>query len=369
MKILHLLSGGGIGGIEMLCCDIAELSKNQNEFCFLYSGGVIAEKMRENNIPVYSYYEENVLIRMNRLFSLVKRKQYEVVIVHHEGTGIYLFYLMLLYCFRKIKFIKYLHCSFEGEYFYQGKVLKDKIDYFFLKKVLKKSDGIVAVSEYVKRSYYENFVHNTDKIKVIYNGIRITQKTGETFKGQVKDEPLQFLYIGRLVEVKGIHLLLYAMKDLIAFGKNVKLDILGDGPLRFEYEELTRNLGLTEKVHFYGYRLDKQEFFDRAHVFIYPSIWQEAFGISIVEALSQGILCVASDGGGIPEIISDGKDGFLFQRGNRRQLTEVLLKAISCYESPKYQEITEAARRKSCQFDIYKTIGNLDKFLNSCSGK
>ena len=47
MKILHLLSGGNIGGIEMLCRDISELSHEQNEFCFLYSGGVMADEMEK----------------------------------------------------------------------------------------------------------------------------------------------------------------------------------------------------------------------------------------------------------------------------------------------------------------------------------
>ena len=361
MKILHLLSGGGIGGIEMLCRDIAELSREQNEFCFLYGGGVIAEEMKQKNTPVYFFYKKNLLVRIYKLLRLVKSKQYDIVIVHHEGIGIYLFYLMLLYSFKRIRFVKYLHCSFEDKYFYQGNRLKDKMNYDILKKVLYKSHSIVAVSEYVKQSYCKEFRCDKDKVKVIYNGIRVLQNENEEDNLQLRDETVRILYIGRLIEVKGVHILLHAMKKLIDRGQNVELDILGDGPMRFKYEQLSQKLGIGEKIHFQGYTLDKQIFYKRARIFVYPSIWQEAFGISIVEALAQGMICVVSNVGGIPEIINDGRDGFLFQKGDSDKLMEALFKAINLSKSPDYRKMAEEAKKKSQRFDINKTINDLQE--------
>lgn len=365
MKILHLLSGGGIGGIEVLCRDIAKLSQEQNEFCFLYDGGEIAEEMKRQNIPVYFYYKENLLNRALKLFQLVKKKQYDVVVVHHEGAGIYSFYLMLLYCFKKVRFIKYLHCSYEEKYFYQGHVLKDRINYRILKKTLTKSDHLVAVSEFVKQSYCREFGCDPDKVKVIYNGIKILQNTDRKERIQGKNESVRLLYIGRLIEVKGVHLLLHAVKKLLDLGENIELDILGDGPMRFEYENLTKNLGMGEIVHFQGYTMEKQKFYEQAKIFVYPSVWQEAFGISIVEAMNQEMLCVASDAGGIPEIIDEGKDGFLFQNGDIDNLTETLLRAINCSRSQKYWEMTAAAKQKSLKFDINNMIDELQKVYQS----
>lgn len=364
MKILHLLSGGGIGGIEMLCCDIADLGQEQHEFCFLFSGGEIAEKMKKGKTPIYLLYQLSLLERIKKLFFLVKREQYDIVIVHHEGTGIYFFYL-LLHCFKKIKFVKYLHCSFEKKFFYKGNVLKDGINYYFLKKAIKKSDGIVAVSEFVKQSYCHEFACSTDKVKVIYNGITTPEKVKRKYYAKKADDPVRLLYIGRLVEVKGVHLLLEAMKNLIDMGENVALDILGDGSMRARYEELSNILGIQEQVFFHGYRLDKQEFFNQADIFVYPSIWQEAFGISILEAYAQGVPCVASDVGGIPEIISDGKDGFLFQSENMEHMMTVLLKAVRCSRSLEYQKMAEAAKQKSCRFTIEDTINNLQKYCKN----
>lgn len=365
MKILHLLSGGGIGGIEMLCRDIADLGQDQNEFCFLFAGGEIAEEMKQKNISVYFFYEDNLCARILKTFRLVKKEQYDVIIVHHEGTGIYAFYLMLLYCFKKIKFFKYLHCSFEEKYFCQGNKVKNKINYFILKKTLMKSHCIVAVSEFVKQSYCREFACGEDKVKVIYNGIRVQKNAVKTDKIQIEGMPVKLLYIGRLIEVKGVHILLNAMKKLIDQGEDVELSILGDGPMRSEYEWLSKEQGIEEKVHFHGYVMDKQVFYEDAMIFVYPSVWQEAFGISIVEALAQGMLCVASNAGGIPEIIEDGRDGFLFQNGDSDDLAETLRKAINSGRSPAYEGMREKAIQKSQRFNINKTVNNLQELCSS----
>lgn len=358
MKILHLLSGGSIGGIEILCRDIAELSHEQHEFCFLYAGGAIADEMKQKNFPVYSYYSEKLPVRMRKLIQLVKRKGYDIVIVHHEGIGIYAFYLALLYRFRKTKFLKYLHCSFEEKYFYQGNKAKDWINYHILKKTLNKSDRMIAVSEFVKKSYCDEFDCNEDKVKVIYNGIRFTQEIEKSQKTKVKEDPVKLLFIGRLTEAKGVRIILEAIRQMVVTGENVELEILGDGPERSEYEDIVRKFGMEGKVRFEGYQLKKQSYYEKADIFVYPSRW-EAFGISVVEALAQEMICVASNVGGIPEIIEDGKDGFLFESGNVDNLVEVLEKAISSIRNGEYLHMAAAARQKSRKFDIYNMINDL----------
>lgn len=363
MKILHLLSGGNIGGIEMLCRDISELSHEQNEFCFLYSGGAMADEMEKKNVHVYRFYKENLFIRLYKLFRLVKVSGYDIVIVHHEGIGIYSFYLLLAYCFRKIKYIKYLHCSFEKKYFYSGKTGKDWLYYTILKRALYRSDCVVAVSEFVKKSYCVEFNYLPDKVKVIYNGIRIREKAERNIQIPDKDT-ITLLYIGRLVDEKGIALLLRAVKKLLDGGENVELEILGDGNKRQEYEAFSKELGIKDRVFFEGYQLQKQPFYDKSKIFVYPSICEEAFGISIVEAMGEEMMCVASDIGGIPEIIEDGKDGFLFRSGDVDSLTEAIRKAISCTKGQEYREIKMMAGRKSQKYDVTETIENLEDIFS-----
>lgn len=362
MKILHLLSGGNIGGIEMLCRDISKLSHEQNEFCFLYSGGAITDEMEKENVRVYRFYEDKLFIRIYKLFRLVKNAGYDIVIVHHEGIGIYSFYLLLAYCFRKIKYIKYLHCSFEKKYFYTGKTGRDWLNYSILKKTLYRSDCVVAVSEFVKKSYCVEFSYPPDKIEVIYNGIRIKEKAERNIQIPDKDT-ITLLYIGRLVDEKGIDLLLRALKKLLDGGENVELEILGDGNKRQEYEAFAKELGIKDSVFFEGYQLQKQPFYDKSKIFVYPSICEEAFGISIVEAMGEEMVCVASDIGGIPEIVEDGKDGFLFRSGDVEGLTETIQRAIHCTKGQGYNEIKKLAKRKSQRYDVTKTIENLENIF------
>lgn len=361
MKILHLLSGGGIGGIEILCRDIADLSKERHEFCFLYSGGEIADNMRKKNQPVYFFFEKSLLGRIAGLIKLVKEEQYDAIIVHHEGIGIYSFYLILNLLFKKIKFIKYLHCSFEEEYFYEGRKVKDLLNYNILKQVLKCSEHLIAVSEFVKKSYCKEFHCNTDKVSVIYNGIRFFENAEPVVEKREKSDEIRLLYIGRLIEVKGVKLLLCAMRELIESGEKVRLTILGDGPQYEEYAQLADELGIKENVYFKGYQLDKKSYYQQADIFVYPSIWQEAFGISIVESLAQGMICVASASGGIPEIIEDNVDGFLFERGSADSLTEKLLLAAKTCHSVQYETMVEAAKRKARSFCVNKMIDKLQK--------
>lgn len=362
MKVLHLLSGGGIGGIEMLCHDIAQISKEQHEFCFLYSGGVMAEQIQAGGAPVYLLFQSKLPIRIYKLWKLVKGQKYDVVIVHHEGIGIYAFYLMLTYCFPKIKYIKYLHCSFEKEYFYQGNRWKDGLNYFMLKKALFRSNRAIAVSEFVKKSYCKEFDYDAESVKVVYNGIRKQEISKKVQKKVKQDEKIGLLYIGRLVEVKGIHLLLHAVQKLAEKGEDVFLEILGDGPKRTDYEQLAKELHISEIVFFRGNQLDKQPFFDRTQIFVYPSVWQEAFGISIVEALAQGMICVAADVGGIPEIIEDGKDGFLFRQGDTSSLEDVCSHALLICRCEKAQdELANQAQKKAEIFNIQKTIADLQE--------
>lgn len=368
MKILHLLSGGGIGGIEMLCRDIADMGEEQNEFCFLFSGGKIAEEINEKGIPVYSFYKNKLYTRMVQLVQLVKRERYDVIIVHHEGIGIYAFYLSLLFFFRKVKFIKYLHCSFEEKYFFQGNRVKDILNYHILKKTLVKSDCMVAVSNFVKQSYCEEFGINKDKVKVIYNGIDTLQNANRFCRKHSERNVIKLLYVGRLIKVKGVHILLDAVKKLTDREENVELEILGDGSMRMEYERMAEELGIMDKVHFRGYVLDKQKYYENADIFVCPSIWQEAFGISIIEALAQGLICVASNVGGIPEIIEDGKDGFLVQSGNDSELAEALLKAKKCAKSPMHEEMQNKAIQKSQEFKIDQTINGLQKLCRELVG-
>lgn len=361
MKVLHLLSGGDVGGIETLCHDIARYGSGSHEFCLLFHGGMIADKMTEEGARIHRLYQSPAPVRFMKLYSLMRKGEFDAVVVHHEGTGIYAFYLYLGMLFPGVKFIKYLHCAFDPDHF-SGK--SGRVHYQFLKKTLDRSDAVIAVSEYVKKSYCDEFECQDRKVHVVYNGIKLSELKKTEKKAEVSaQETVSLLYMGRLVDIKGVDVLLHAVHDLLAEGIKAKLHILGDGGKKTEYQSLADRLGIKDQVSFHGFILDKAPYLQRCDLFVYPSICQEAFGISLVEAMDEGLLCIAAKVGGIPEIITDGQNGILYENDEAgKNLTEALKRAISLSEAAR-AAMVENGYKRAQDFSINNTIRYLEKII------
>jgi glycosyltransferase involved in cell wall biosynthesis len=137
------------------------------------------------------------------------------------------------------------------------------------------------------------------------------------------------LYVGRLTEKKGVRYLIDAMPRLLQKAPDAKLLIIGTGELEEELKELVISLGLRAQIQFAGSVLNKDlpEYYATADIFIGPSITAksgdtEGFGLTFVEAAMSGCLVIASDVGGIRDIIQDNETGFLVDPLNTHLLTE-----------------------------------------------
>lgn len=150
----------------------------------------------------------------------------------------------------------------------------------------------------------------------------------------------RILFVGRIERRKGIDLLLGAFINLLAKYPQSKLRIVGqDYGYYFDHKkgvdrlkQLVADYGITEKVEFLP-RMDRPRLLEQyawADVVVVPSI-NENLPYVVLEALSQGRPVVASDCGGIPEIVQDGKTGILFPTGDISELTGALLRL---WESP-----------------------------------
>jgi glycosyltransferase involved in cell wall biosynthesis len=123
-----------------------------------------------------------------------------------------------------------------------------------------------------------------------------------------------FIFAGRLVGWKGVKYIIDAIKCPVVHDLPVKLLIVGNGPEKNKLESKSEALGLTDRVIFLDFILhdDLPRYYSLADAAIYPSIGDEAFGISIAEAMACGMPVIASYIGGIPEVVgTDGSCGFL----------------------------------------------------------
>jgi glycosyltransferase involved in cell wall biosynthesis len=114
----------------------------------------------------------------------------------------------------------------------------------------------------------------------------------------------------RLIEQKGIPYALRAFQQIAASHPTAHLILVGEGDQRPALEALTAELGLTERVHFLGWRTDTAHIYAALDVFLMPSLW-EGFGLVLLEAMAQSLPVVGSRVSAIPEVVADGETGIL----------------------------------------------------------
>lgn len=119
-----------------------------------------------------------------------------------------------------------------------------------------------------------------------------------------KINPKRLLFVGFLLPVKGLNYLLNALAMLHQDRNDWHIDIVGDSPLRVEYEQMAKELGLENKVTFHGFKPKSKiaEFMRQADLFILPSIW-ENMPCVLIESMCCGLPIVSTTVGGIPEIV------------------------------------------------------------------
>jgi phosphatidyl-myo-inositol dimannoside synthase len=134
---------------------------------------------------------------------------------------------------------------------------------------------------------------------------------------------LRILCVGRLIEHKGQHQLIKAVKRLVDEGIDVTLDLVGTGDSLERYQSLTMQLDLTDHVHFLGYipREDIADQYTSAHIFVLPS-YNEGMSLALLEAMSSGLPVLATKGRGDSKLIIEGQNGYTYSLGDIDDLVD-----------------------------------------------
>lgn len=318
--ILHLISRLGVGGVENQLLLIARhYDRNLLSplVCCIREKGEIGWEMEKAGIEVIALrrrevhqFDPSLVLQISRL---LRQRGVHILRTHQYEPGFYGRLAALLAGTPQVI------CSFHNIY-RRRKWHRERINRFLSRF----TDRIVAVSECVKSDLVRYDSVPSHKVKVIYNGIDPAQ-----FEGEVRESEVKLALgisphcrvvgtIGRMTPQKGHALLLESFAELRKRG-DLKLLIVGDGPLRQSLQKRAEELGIGADVYFAGFRRDVYPLLRIMEVFVFPSLW-EGMPTTIIEAMAAGRGVVASDLAPIREIIPTSDLGILVSPNDERSL-------------------------------------------------
>jgi len=165
------------------------------------------------------------------------------------------------------------------------------------------ADAVVATSQAVARQVVDA------PARVIYPGVAVRQRNPPALGPRAATETI-IGAAGRLVRLKGLDALLHAVATLRGEFPGLRVEIAGSGPERARLEQLRDQLQLQSCVEFLGWINDLASVLPRWDIFVMPSL-EEGFGISALDAMAEGLPVVATRVGGVPELVENGKTGWL----------------------------------------------------------
>ncbi len=318
----------------------------------------LADRIKELKIPVYS---ANVSSKYDikaawKLYKLLKNINPDILhthLFHSDITG---------RIFGKACGIPVIINTVHNIKF--GNRLRD----FINKKSDFMSDYTVTICQAATDVMVKKKLVSPDKIKVIYNGIdpdkyfinksasvkeRITAELG-----LAADKNLA-ISIGRLRYVKGFSYLLQALKLIEEELANWHFLIVGDGELRSQLEEEAYNLGLSDYVSFPGVRDDIPQLLAASEFLVLSSLW-EGLPLVIEEGMAAELPVIATKVGGVPELVEEGKTGYLVDPADSRQLAEALEKIMSIPVIERKQMGKKGRTRVEKLFNIKKMTADYE---------
>lgn len=356
MRILFVITGLGVGGAEKIVTSLAdELANQGHDLVIAYLRGEAIVTPKNHNIKLVSLdlnSPKNVLSSSFRLRKLIKTFKPDVVHSHLVHANIISRLIRLTTPVPKL--ITSAHNTNEEG---QLRILAYRL-----------TDKLATVSTNVSQEAVDAFIDQKavkkGRMLALYNSIStsefsFSQEQRDSIRKELKvDTNTQLiLAVGRLNEQKDYPNLLIALSEITKSNSKFKLAIAGDGPLLQDLKNLTHKLGLDDKVLFLGVRNDIPALMSAADVFVLSSAW-EGFGLVVAEAMSCERVVVATDCGGVREVVGDA--GLLVPPKDSLKLANSIKKALNLNDSDK-KELGEKARQRI--IDNYSISSAVQKWL------
>ena len=318
MKILHVIDSGGLYGAEIMLLHMAQIQREMGLDVTIASIGEhgvgvkeIEQEAINTNIPVKMFRMKpglNIRGAIEILNYCYKKK---IDIIHSHGYKGNIILGIIPSRLRRIPVVSTLH-GWTSTKAFTKMALYEFIDACVLNFI----DAVVLVNKAIIEKPQFRLIRRNNKIHVIENGIPLSSHESAQ-SGPTDSEILSFCEgsdvigaIGRYAKEKGFDILIEAFHLVKQKHANARLLIIGEGVCRTEYERIVKRHHLEDSVMLAGYRADAWRYLEYMKLLAISSR-TEGLPITLLEAMRARVPVVATRVGGLPNVIANGKTGWL----------------------------------------------------------
>lgn len=354
ITVLHVFSGDLWAGAEVVVFNLLNRLREYSDLRIIalsLNEGILTKKLHDAGLETYVIPEAtySFLIIFVKAFHLLKRKKIDIIHSHRYKEN--LLALLLAKSMGGKHLVTTLHGLSElpvsGKNQQSPIPLKTHIDYFFLNRFFTR---VVAVSHEIKTVLVRYDLFTQKKVDVIYNGIPLPPQISSSESST--NGLFHIGTVGRMVPVKDFNLFLEVAAEIKKRKNNVRFSILGEGSLRQELIQRTKDLKIEDSMEFLSSRPDPFRYFQSLDLYLNTSL-HEGIPMSILEAMACGKPVVAPNVGGIPEVISHREQGLLVEGRDPKDFADSCL-ALMQNQDLRAAMSKNAARKIESSFSSVK---------------
>lgn len=359
IKVLHVISGLGLGGAQVCVRQLVENSPEDIE-SFIFPLRCKDSDMQIKGTVLKHDLKNYSLNKFFAIRSICVDKRIDVIHAHLEKP---ILGALLMSFAGKVKIVVHEH----GPIFGRG------FKFFLYRLVLKlfhrRVDKFIAVSKATANKLIDETGTDAPQVEVVYNSVdREVFNADKSKRKQVRDgfgikeNDILIGYAGRLSREKGVDILIEAMQQLVKSCPNCMLLIAGEGAQRQELEESIRRIGMNGKVIFAGPVEDIEQVMGALDIGVVPSR-REAFGLTALEMMSMRVPVICSSAGGLAELVCHERTGLVCSENDPDAICKSIKRLIE--DSELRNKLADAAYIESEKYSVAEYVKKVEHIYRS----